>query len=237
MTTDMAPSHILCDGVSPEAVTEFASQHGLTVLGANSAAPMPCILVLSDACEQRLSSALRAPVRACFEATPEGHGMTANALERMNACQLLLSLTTSTAYKTPLAQFVSRWISQSTHIEVDLISNLELAIQEALANALIHGNMGFKKTLPDSFHGLSQYGQDVEHRLTDQKHGQLRIELSSCWDDESVSISILDNGAGFDITAPVEKSVTGWGLSLIRKLALSVDVTEGGRKITMRFAR
>ena len=237
MRADPAPKHILCDGVPKDLVAEFAATHGMSVVDEPVGAQAPHILVLSDASESRLSSALHAGVRGCFEVVDGAHGMNAEALDRLHACRLFLSLSTATAYRTQLAPLVSGWIAQTANISADLTSNLELAIQEALANALIHGNLGLEKTLPDSFRDLDHYGEDVRHRLGDHEHGQLRIELASCWSDETIEISILDHGAGFDVDAAHDSGVTGWGLTLIRQMALSVDVTDGGRKITMRFAR
>lgn len=240
----------LCsDGAPPETVRGFADRHGLKVVNvaadgslqtdgagprADGAKKPTLIRLLADVNEDRLANALNPWIRACLEAPCDRNQELLPAISRSN---IFLSLTTATAYKMEVARHFSRWLAKHLDLSEDILFGLELSLQEALANGILHGNMGLKKTLPDNYHDLAPYGEMIRSKLNDLEHGQLHIEISACWGDELIEISVLDHGAGFDIEAPIKKGVTGWGLSLIRKMAETVYVTDGGRKITMSFAR
>lgn len=242
---------IFYDEGSREHVKGFAAHHGLPIyqvdiatntwhtvlLQGQGGTEDMTVLLLSNIDEDRLNTALKPEIRACVEATSRCVGLDDKIFSRIEDNHAFLSLTTASAYDTQVALHFTRWISHKIKIDDNLLSNLELCLQEAMANGLIHGNMGIDKTLPDNFHDLGAYGEKVRNKLSDDTYGQLRVEISARWDDDFIDISVVDHGAGFNTTDPIQKSVTGLGLSLIRGMVKSLDITENGRKIIMRFAR
>ncbi|MEG3617546.1 ATP-binding protein [Magnetovibrio sp. PR-2] len=196
-----------------------------------------CVFVASEVTEHGLDLVMIPSVCACVEATPSFCGFDDGVVRRIEDNDVYLSLTTASAYKNEVALHFYRWIDAKIALSEDLKMKLELALQEALANGLIHGNMGLNKTLPDSFHDLGSYADTVQDKLESVEAGQKRIEVWAKWGAEALSVSILDHGAGFDVEAPVEQSVTGWGLNLIESLTSGIAITEGGRMMTMRFER
>ncbi|OHC75400.1 MAG: hypothetical protein A3G18_05725 [Rhodospirillales bacterium RIFCSPLOWO2_12_FULL_58_28] len=249
----MSIAYQLCsDGAPSKIIREFAVRHGLDILDAAADGPPPInsarhgpgdakkttlIKLLADIDENRLAEALNPQIRACLEASAAGINFNRELLPVISQSNIFLSLTTATAYKIEVARHFSRWLAKHLNLSEDILFGLELSLQEALANGILHGNMGLKKTLPDDYHDLAPYGEMIRSKLNDLEHGQLHIEISARWGGDFIEMSVLDHGAGFDINAPIKKGITGWGLSLIRKMAETVFVTDGGRKITMRFAR
>ncbi|MCW8914804.1 MAG: ATP-binding protein [Magnetovibrio sp.] len=246
MAADPASLALLYCATLPDNVAVFAQSNGMTTTqvsvddaddNAGESAQNTNVFVISDVTEHRLDRVLLPNVDACVEATPNFCGMDEDVLGRINDSDIFISLTTASAYSNELALHFYRWVAAKIKLNDDLAGNLELALQEALANGLIHGNMGLNKTLPDSFHDLESYSETVHEKLESEDAGQKRIEVWGKWDDKELAISILDHGAGFDVNAPVEKSVTGWGLNLIRHLAKDIAITDNGCKMTMRFER
>jgi serine/threonine-protein kinase RsbW len=94
------------------------------------------------------------------------------------------------------------------------MSDVEIALREALANAIIHGN-------------------HEDHR----KH----VHVTCCCEPDEVSIAVKDEGTGFDTnnlpdpTAPENiGSVHGRGIHVIRALMDEVRFEEGGAVVHMR---
>lgn len=124
------------------------------------------------------------------------------------------SLTSEVAMVSPLVDHVMRSIEISrvtSGIEIDI----EVALREALLNAVIHGN-----------------------RKDPRKYVYLTI---CCCSDGEVSMRIRDEGAGFDIssvpdpTAPEHlMSTHGRGIYLMRALMDEVSFEEGGTVVGMR---
>ena len=124
------------------------------------------------------------------------------------------SLTSEVAMVSPLVDHAMRSIDifrMTPDIEVDI----EVALREALLNAIIHGN-----------------------REDPHKHVYVTI---LCGADGEVAMTIRDEGAGFDSnsvpdpTAPEHRMSThGRGIYLMRALMDEVSFEEGGTVVHMR---
>jgi len=124
------------------------------------------------------------------------------------------SLTSEVALVSPFVDHAMRSINifrMTSDIEVDI----EVALREALLNAIIHGN-----------------------RKDPHKHVYVTI---SCGADGEVAMTIRDEGAGFDSssvpdpTAPEHRMSThGRGIYLMRALMDEVSFEEGGTVVRMR---
>jgi serine/threonine-protein kinase RsbW len=94
------------------------------------------------------------------------------------------------------------------------VSDIEIALREALANAIIHGN---------------------------HEDGRKHVHVSCQCEPDEVSIAVKDEGKGFDTnnvpdpTAPENiRSVHGRGIHVIRALMDEVRFEEGGTVVLMR---
>jgi len=128
--------------------------------------------------------------------------------------EFMYCLPSDVAMVSPLVDHLMRDIN-SLRVMDGTELDIEVALREALLNAVIHGN-----------------------REDPSKHIYLRVR---CRADGEVSMAIRDEGAGFDIgsvpdpTAPEHRMSThGRGIYLMRALMDEVSFEEGGTVVHMR---
>lgn len=110
---------------------------------------------------------------------------------------------------------------------------VEVAFREALANAIIHGNLGLEKT-PEIEE--STWVQLVrETAMASDKKVMVDVEVST----NEIRISIKDEGKGFEseqVANPTAEGLmrnSGRGLLLIRAYSDEMELSEGGTRITL----
>jgi len=128
--------------------------------------------------------------------------------------ELRYSLSSDVAMVSPFVDHLMHTINNLRGIDGTEVE-IEVALREALLNAVIHGN-----------------------REDPSKHVYLRV---CCRGDGEVSMAIRDEGAGFesgsvpDPTAPEYRTSThGRGIYLMRALMDEVSFEEGGTVVHMR---
>jgi serine/threonine-protein kinase RsbW len=127
------------------------------------------------------------------------------------------SLSSDVAMVSPFVDHLMRWINGLRVMDGTEV-DIEVALREALLNAIIHGN-----------------------REDPRKHVYLTI---LCDANEEISIVIRDEGLGFDLssipdpTAPAHRMSThGRGIYLMQALMDEVLFEEGGTVLYMRKGR
>jgi anti-sigma regulatory factor (Ser/Thr protein kinase) len=150
---------------------------------------------------------------------------------------LAVTLSTAAAYRLPLVPLLASAALARFGVDAGLRLPLELALQEALANAIVHGNLAIGPTasLDDRF-------ARIEAGLADPGRAALRIEVTMApLPGGGVEAAVADQGAGFDLAAalsrpaPTEAS-SGRGLAMIKDLAARVAAEDGGRRIRFTIA-
>ncbi len=113
-----------------------------------------------------------------------------------------------------------------------------VALQEALANALYHGNLEVSSDLRQD--DEREFYQLAECRRTVEPYQSRRIHVAARFDRDHASYTIHDEGPGFDTTAlerPIEPDavmrVGGRGMLLIRLFMDEVSHNERGNEIRM----
>lgn len=147
-----------------------------------------------------------------------------------------LSLTTQTAFKQPVAEFFTAHLARQRSMSQDLKDNVRTCLQEAVLNAIIHGNLDIGHEQPSQF---SHYLEKISRSVQDNALGLKRVSIF-CWlTDHHITICVADQGSGFDIrTQPEEGDEVpyGRGLRLIRRLASRTWHTEPNH-LYMQFNR
>jgi len=166
----------------------------------------------------------------------------ANLIETLKRDGLYVGLSTCTAYGVELAKLVTQALRGRLGFDDVLGDNMELALHEALVNGLIHGNLGIPSTGRETLEMFSDYCRAVEKGLADNDRGSRLIEVFAWWGEHSIDISVEDDGEGFDPSTlnanAVNGRTSGRGLQLIGSLADGgYRITQGGRRLTMRFRR
>ena len=118
-----------------------------------------------------------------------------------------------------------------------------MAMDEALVNAMHHGNLEVDSSLRDSDDERQYYDQIRARKLVSPfRHRRVRVEAE--FSDEHICVQISDDGRGFDPTVipdPTSDSnlhkVSGRGLYLIRSFMDQVAHNETGNQITMTKLR
>lgn len=118
-----------------------------------------------------------------------------------------------------------------------------MAIDEALVNAMHHGNLEVGSDLRDS-----ENEQDYYDAIRDRKqtspfcHRRVRVEAE--FSDQHICVQISDDGKGFDATCVADPTseanlhrVSGRGLFLIRSFMDQVCHNQAGNQITMTKIR
>ncbi|OSQ36150.1 SpoIIE family protein phosphatase [Thalassospira mesophila] len=157
---------------------------------------------------------------------------------------LLACLSTQSAYHLPIARKFVTALRRRNVLDDKIAPTLEIAVQEAFSNSLLHGNMEIDTSghlSMEKFHALEQKTRD---RLADTTYGRRAIILAARGlNDGGVEIFIHDQGRGFAIpaktdlaTMPGGESTFGRGLSLIKTLCHDLKFEREGRTIRMRFS-
>jgi CheY-like chemotaxis protein len=117
-----------------------------------------------------------------------------------------------------------------------------IALQEALTNALFHGNLELSSQLRQDDECV--YEDMAERRRQEEPYASRKIRIDVELDDQAVRFVIADEGPGFDtelFEKPVEPGdlsrIGGRGLLLIRTFMDNVRFNSMGNKITMTKAR
>ncbi|MCW9038930.1 MAG: ATP-binding protein [Rhodospirillales bacterium] len=116
--------------------------------------------------------------------------------------------------------------------------NIEVALHEALANAMIHGNLEIPDISRETPGDLISSARAIDEALADEKLGSRLVVIAASWQEGRLVISVIDQGIGYAADAnrkPEVEGKNGRGLWIINLLAESVAVTDGGRRLTMRF--
>jgi len=117
-------------------------------------------------------------------------------------------------------------------------TRIGVALEEALSNALYHGNLGVDSDLRDD--DDASYYSLVESRLREEPYRNRRIHVEAILSRDEVSVVIRDEGSGFDPMslpdprdpANLEK-VSGRGVLLMRTFMDEVTYSESGEAVTL----
>lgn len=117
---------------------------------------------------------------------------------------------------------------------------LAMAYHEALVNALEHGNLGMDSSLKGDFiTGHDAYAALLHGRLEDPLYASRRIEVLVRTTPEVYSVTIIDDGPGFDyrdVTHISERNLSkqcGRGLAMIRMVMDEVIHNDKGNEVRL----
>jgi len=159
---------------------------------------------------------------------------------------LVASVTTALAYRTHFSKRICEYLAKVAGMSEETHSLALTALSEAVLNGVIHGNLELEALVADDDQGgaleaFQEHYRAVHQRLEDQTYADRRIEFSARWDNDEIEISVGDQGPGYhghiSTGDNIARGPSGRGLQIIEKVARTVEVSEGGRKITMTFSR
>ena len=182
--------------------------------------------------DDALAAALAPPATLCIDLA-----CAESAVPPIRA-SLLLRLSTAAATRLDAANaFCSALADRAPYLTRDL-GDVRYAVHEAIANAVMHGNLGLDSAMRSDMAGLSRFAEAMEQRLADPAHARLPVVIAARSLDGRVLISVEDQGRGFrpqDIRRPASAASGGMGLAIIAKCCRRLRFSKGGRRITMMF--
>lgn len=121
-------------------------------------------------------------------------------------------------------------------------SRVGIALQEALLNAMIHGNLEISSELRET--DSAAFERLISLRQLDPRYGRRVVCVECIARDGEVVYVITDEGPGFDVaTLPDPRDeehiflCSGRGVLLMRTLMDSVDYNERGNEVTLTKRR
>lgn len=147
---------------------------------------------------------------------------------------ILLSMTTATVYAHSPSAVLCAHLVENGWIAAGQREDVQLAVQEAVANAVIHGNLGL-----DSPKGsgavIRQYWRALSEHLSNRALAARRVTILAKKIDGALVVKIGDEGNGFTVKPRPETGPSGRGSSLMASLTSAVHWEDGGRTIILTF--
>lgn len=138
----------------------------------------------------------------------------------------------------PLISHCETNLTRIKTIDQTALIQIGMALREAIANAIYHGNLEVPSSLREG--AGNAYFELIEERRRTQPYGERRVRLTTRESRSEVTYVITDEGPGFDPSSlpdPTDllqlEKVSGRGLWLIRTFMDEVRHNERGNEITM----
>lgn len=177
-----------------------------------------------------------APYFAWIETLGADEQQLAALVERAWRRDFFYSFGAAASAGLPLAALVTAHVARlRPGLSDERLQDIELALHEAVSNALVHGNLGVGSMRSLSIGALDEYSRSMSRSLSDPVLAERRVEVAGSVNGEQVDIDVVDEGDGYDAPPAKGQSACGRGLDLISAVAEKCEVADGGRTLRMRF--
>lgn len=239
--TDRYSPCLAGDGIDPNILGEIAAKHGFDLCAVDQSAQKGGVLLMGEVDAERLTADMNMPFVAYIEYADGLTNFSETCQRTTKKGGLYVALSTSTAFFIELAGIFCRELKKRAAWPEEKMDDIELAVHEALANALIHGNLETGSELRQSTDKFLIYCQTLSSRLLDPAFAQRRVEVAATWDTNTLEIIIGDEGSGYcpkKINSVINgEAKSGRGIAIIQSLTDHVYVDENGRNFTMLFKK
>ena len=138
-----------------------------------------------------------------------------------------------------LGRHLQRRAARLGRLEERDVTRLGVALEEALLNAVIHGNLEVSSASRER--GDGTFERLIEARAADPAYRDRRVHVRLRFDGPELEFTIRDEGPGFDVAAlpdPTDPAnlvkASGRGLLLMRAFMDEVTHNAAGNQITLR---
>lgn len=162
-----------------------------------------------------------------------GDGAAAAGAPAGGDAVLSLSVTTAVAHAQPLAAAVAQLLALlAPGADRDAI---ETALQEAVANAVIHGNLGLASMAVGTPEEMRRFAESLAERLSDPALAGRRVTVGARMAGSVLRLEVSDEGSGYAAVQQKPGQPFGRGLGLVSRFANRCEVSDGGRRLSMEF--
>jgi hypothetical protein len=227
-------------GLSAERLEEFAAAAGtgcgpvVADLPADEGLDGATILAATLEDESFAEIISRGAVR-CIEVGRLDVPDVAASLRSAQSSSIFISLTTASAYRIQLAHRIVQAIAHRRPLEEERCFDMELALQEAISNAVIHGNLSVHSLQDPSLTALERFSSEVAEKLADPELANRRLKVAALLNEAGIIIDVIDQGPGFVPGAKKSSVASGRGISLIETLVSGWELLDDGRRVRLRF--
>ncbi|MFQ5432722.1 MAG: ATP-binding protein, partial [Nitrospinota bacterium] len=117
--------------------------------------------------------------------------------------------------------------------------SIELALEEAITNAIVHGNLEIQSSLKED--GFDVFDRQIKERCARSPYCDRKVRISYDYGEGKARFKISDEGGGFDWRNFIKKGeadqleLHGRGIIIMRTFANSLEFTEKGDSVTLNF--
>lgn len=223
-----------CDDRSVRQVAD----HYLGRTGSSTPPPEGTVVAVFDGSNSDdMSEAVAPPVSVCLDVAADG---PLPELHDAPTGNLIVRLATATAYALPAALTIAGTLAGRLEMTEDQTERVESALQEAIGNAVLHGNLELDGRLRANIDTLAQFSKQMEQRLFQPGYARRPLDIAASWTATVLRLVVRDQGPGFNhegLAQPTTTAATGRGIALIRELADRTAFSEEGRQVEMEFDR
>jgi len=185
-----------------------------------------------------LKSDLAATVTHVLEMA-EARGQRKHLLEFLGSAESRFEIENDPALVPLLAAYLHENLDRLGFGDPTVRAQVEVALVEALSNAMIHGNLEVRSTLRRE--NLAAWDRAIAERRARDPWARRRVTCVARESSERVEYEISDEGSGFDASALPDPAAPenllrmhGRGILLIRTFMDEVRYANGGSRLVMR---
>ncbi|MDQ2105886.1 ATP-binding protein [Azospirillum isscasi] len=235
--THVAALHGL--GVPPDRLERLSAALGLPFWRPGSPAGEgfgPSVLLLvGDVDAVEAPDFWRRPFGAWIEVAGLSDAQVVEAARRAVRADLFACVTTVAANRLHLAGRILNGLAALHPMPETQRDDMELALHEAISNAVVHGNLQVEGMKGLSVEALERFSHDLAARMADPAFAGRRIEVAAWLESAAAVVEVADEGTGFDRPERIDYGASGRGLDLIAAIVEELQLLDGGRRIRMRF--
>jgi anti-sigma regulatory factor (Ser/Thr protein kinase) len=162
------------------------------------------------------------------------------AILRSSLPPLAITVTTRSAYQSLSGSAVAHVLAARNVLPECHTETVASAVQEALSNAVIHGNLGMRLDPDDGDRDFIAFHEEVTRRIAGRDGVARCVAIAASWTASEVSVSIADEGDGFRTSSnssdPAD-ALAGRGLLIMKAYASRIAYQEDGRVTILIFDR
>lgn len=167
------------------------------------------------------------------------HGV---ALEEFHIrdCDFSLALNSFMVSMPQMSRIVTQAINTRFGLHHDCCLIMQTCMQEALANAMMHGNLMMQRDC-DTLDGFNLYYNTLKRMLNDPHYGHMHIYVTVSYYGRSIKVGVTHTGRGalndhvLIDCHPRLAQKSGRGLYLIQTLAEQVWCNDNGKSLYFTF--
>ncbi|MFN7226065.1 MAG: ATP-binding protein [Holosporales bacterium] len=142
------------------------------------------------------------------------------------------TFTSLQAHQKNLTTEIIEHLHKFVNLDADLKFRIRFCLQEAITNALLHGNLELP-SMPGTLEGMDRFAAELHARMTRPEFANKKIHIDIIIkEDSEIILKIGDEGNGLvKNDAMVERSFFGRGLRLVEQCANDVSYIQDKRTL------